>query len=99
MIPPGAPNFRCRAGGHVPILPAMWDTNPWAPWGLIHVVRDGIATVTETGLWFLLRRHPDAVEPDGDGYWLYLDQPYRAERVADRAFYRLAPAPSRRRGG
>jgi hypothetical protein len=78
---------------------AMWDTNLWAPWGLIHVVRDGVPTVTETGLWYLARRHPDAVEPDGEACWLYLDQPYRAERVADRAFYKLTPAPSRRRGG
>jgi hypothetical protein len=77
----------------------MWDTNPWAPWGLIHVVRDGAPIVTETGLWFLQQRHADAVERDGAGYWLYLDQPYRAERVADRAFFQLSPAPSRRRGG
>jgi hypothetical protein len=55
--------------------------------------------VTETGLWFLLQRHPDAVEADGKGYWLYLDQPYRAERAEDRAFFKLMPAPSRRRGG
>ncbi len=90
---------RCRTGAPVLIAIAMWDTNPWAPWGLIHVVRDGVATVTETGLWFLLQRHPGAVEADGKGYWLYLDQPYRAERCDDRAFYKLMPAPSRRRGG
>jgi hypothetical protein len=77
----------------------MWDTNPWAPWGLIHVVRDGAPIVTETGLWFLQQRHPDAVEPEGAGYWLYLDQPYRAVRVPDRAFFQLSPSPSRRRGG
>ena len=77
----------------------MWDTNPWAPWGLIHVVRDGAPIVTETGLWFLQQRHADAVERDGAGYWLYLDQPYRAERVADRAYFQLSPTPSRRRGG
>ena len=93
------PDGRCRGGVHVLIANAMWDTNPWAPWGLIHVVRDGVPTVTETGLWFLLQRHPDAVEQDGKGYWLYLDQPYRAERADDRAFFRLMPAPSRRRGG
>jgi hypothetical protein len=56
--------------------------------------------VSETGLWFLAQRHPEAVEPAGGGaWWVYLDQPYRAERVADRAFYRLMPEPSRRRGG
>jgi hypothetical protein len=77
----------------------MWDTNPWAPWGLIHATRDGVPMVSETGLWFLAQRHPEAMEPaGGDAWWLYLDQPYRAERVADRAFYRLAPDPSRRRG-
>ena len=75
----------------------MWDTNIWAPWGLIHVVRDGVPCVTETGLWFLAQRHPEAVERDGDRLWLYLDQPYRAERVADRAFYRLFSEPSRKR--
>jgi hypothetical protein len=79
----------------------MWDTNPWAPWGLIHAVRDGSPVVSETGLWFLLQRHPEAVEVerDGEAYWLYLDQPYRAERVQDRAFYQLISAPSRQRGG
>lgn len=82
------------------ISPAMWDTNIWAPWGLIHSTRDGTPMVTETGLWLLLRSHPEAVEPaEGGAYWLYLDQPYRAERVADRAFYKLTPVPSRRRGG
>jgi hypothetical protein len=78
---------------------AMWDTNLWAPWGLIHATRDGSPMLTETGLWFLLQRHPDAVEADGDAYWLYLDQPYRAERVPDRAFFRLVPSPSRKRRG
>ncbi len=77
----------------------MWDTNAWAPWGLIHVVRDGVPTLTETGLWFLLRRHPDAVERDGEDYWVYLDQPYRARRDPNGAFFKLTPAPSRRRGG
>jgi hypothetical protein len=39
------------------------------------------------------------VETDGEAYWLYLDQPYRAERVPGRAFYQLVSAPSRQRGG
>jgi hypothetical protein len=76
----------------------MWDTNLWAPWGLIHATRDGVPTITETGLWFLLQRHPEAVEKDGEAFWLYLDQPYRAERENSRAFYRLTAAPSRKRG-
>lgn len=95
----GAPTDRCRRGGPVLIAIAMWDTNPWAPWGLIHVVRDGVPTVSETGLWYLLQRHPEAVETEGQHYWLFLDQPYRAEHVANRAFFQLFPAPSHRRGG
>jgi hypothetical protein len=77
----------------------MWDTNLWAPWGLIHATRDGVPMVSETGLWFLAQRHPEAMErASGDSWWLYLDQTYRAERVPDRAFYKLTPEPSRRRG-
>jgi len=76
----------------------MWDTNPWAPWGLIYATRDGRPMVTETGLWYLMQRHPEAVEKDsGDSFWLYLEQPYRAERVADRAFFALSPDPTRKR--
>jgi len=76
----------------------MWDTNPWAPWGLIHATRDGRPMVTETGLWYLMQRHPDAVEEDGSGgFWLHLDQPYRALRVQARAFYQLAADPSHKR--
>ncbi|HVP69438.1 MAG TPA: hypothetical protein VMT17_19475 [Anaeromyxobacteraceae bacterium] len=76
----------------------MWDTNPWAPWGLIHATRDGRPMITETGLWFLTLRHPEAVEQDKSGaLWLYLDQPYRAERVHARAFYELRADPTRRR--
>jgi hypothetical protein len=55
--------------------------------------------ISETGLWFLFQRHPEAVETDGEAYWLYLDQPYRAERVPGRAFYQLVSAPSRQRAG
>lgn len=77
----------------------MWDTNPWAPWGLIYATRDGRPMVTETGVWYLMQRHPEAVERDsGDGLWLYLDQPYRASRVPARAFYELRADPTRRRG-
>jgi hypothetical protein len=76
----------------------MWDTNPWAPWGLIHATRDGRPMVTETGLWYLMQRHPEAVEkPGADAWWLYLVQPYRAERVEGRAFYQLHAEPSRKR--
>ncbi len=76
----------------------MWDTNPWAPWGLTFSTRDGVPIVTETGLWYLIARHPEAVEKaDGDDFWLFLDRPYRARRVPDRAFYALTPAPYRKR--
>jgi hypothetical protein len=76
----------------------MWDTNPWAPWGLIHSTRDGRPMVSETGLWFLMQRHPEAVEKSGpDEFWLYLDQPYHAVRVEMRAFYQLHADPSRKR--
>jgi hypothetical protein len=54
--------------------------------------------ITETGVWYLMQRHPEAVEKEGsDSFWLYLDQPYRAERVAARAFYQLSPDPTRKR--
>lgn len=76
----------------------MWDTNPWAPWGLAFGTRDGVPIVTETGIWYLLARHPEAVERvSDDELWLYLERPYHAVRVPDRAFYRLAPAPYRKR--
>ncbi len=76
----------------------MWDTNPWAPWGLIYATRDGSPMVTETGLWYLAQRHPEALERDsGDIFWLYLDRTYRADRVADRAFYRVTAAPTHTR--
>ncbi|HTP50374.1 MAG TPA: hypothetical protein VMK42_06735 [Anaeromyxobacteraceae bacterium] len=76
----------------------MWDTNPWAPWGLIYATRDGRPMITETGIWFLMQQHPDAVEKGpGDCYWLYLDRAYRADRVGDRAFYALTPDAARRR--
>ena len=39
------------------------------------------------------------VERDGEDYWVYLDQPYRARRDVNGAFFKLMPAPSRRRGG
>lgn len=76
----------------------MWDTNPWAPWGITWTTRDGVPTVTETGLWFLIARHPEAVEKvSDDEFWLYLERPYHALRVPDRAFYALVPAPYRKR--
>ena len=78
----------------------MWDTNPWAPWGLIYATRDGRPMITETGLWFLMQRHPNVIEKGtGDSYRLFLDRAYRAERVADRAFYRLILDETRPRKG
>ncbi len=76
----------------------MWDTNPWAKWGLTLAMRDGSPIVTETGLWYLIANHPEAVEKVSDSeFWLYLDRPYHAVRAADRAFYVLHPAPHRAR--
>ena len=70
----------------------MWDSNPWAKWGISYVTRDGMPIVTETGLWFLLARHPEAVERLGDGeFRLHLDRTYRAVRASDRAFFVLHP--------
>ncbi len=75
----------------------MWDTNPWAKWGLAYTMRDGKPTVTETGLWYLIATHPEAVERvSDDEYWLYLERPYHAQR-GDRAFFQLTPAPYRKR--
>lgn len=76
----------------------MWDTNPWAPWGITFATRDGSPIVTETGLWYLIAKHPEAVEKSSDDeFWLYLERPYRARRMPDRAYYALTPAPYRKR--
>ncbi len=76
----------------------MWDTNPWAKWGIAFVTRDGLPIITETGLWYLVAKHPEAVEKVSDTeYWLYLDRPYHAVLPADRAFYVLRPDPTRKR--
>jgi hypothetical protein len=46
--------------------------------------------VTETGLWYLIAKHPEAVEKVSDEeFWLYLERPYRARRMPDRAYYAL----------
>jgi len=77
----------------------MWYDNPWAPWGLTWSTRDGSPVVTETGLWYLTAKHPEAVERVNDGeFWLYLDRPYHAVRPSDRAYFVLRPDPYRRRG-
>ncbi len=76
----------------------MWDTNPWAKWGLTFMTRDGRPIVTETGLWYLIANHPQAVERVSDQeFWLYLDQPYHAIRTSDRGYFALRPAPHRTR--
>ena len=76
----------------------MWDTNPWAPWGVTFSTRDGSPILTETGLWFLMARHPEVVEKvSDDEFWLYLERPYHARRMPDRAYYVLQPAPFRKR--
>ena len=71
----------------------MWDTNLWAPWGLIHATRDGVPMITETGLWFLELRHPETVERQGGEIFVTLDRTYRAVPVPDRSYFQLVPAP------
>lgn len=72
----------------------MWDTNPWAQWGITFSTRDGMPMVTETNLWYLVSRHPEAVERVNDHeFFLFLDRPYLAKRRPDRAFFALTPAP------
>jgi hypothetical protein len=69
------------------------DLNPWARWGLSPSRRDGYPVLTETGLWTLELHHPEAVERQGAEIFLWLDKPYQAVPVPDRAFLRLVPAP------
>jgi hypothetical protein len=72
----------------------MWDTNPWAKWMLSYVTRDGRPVLTETGLWYLRTKHPEAIETDRDeACWVHLDRIYRVAPSADRAFYWLTPDP------
>ncbi len=76
----------------------MWDTNPWAKWGVTFMTRDGMPIVTETGLWYLIANHPEVVERVSDAeFWLHLDRPYHAVRPDDRAFFVLHPAPYHKR--
>jgi hypothetical protein len=64
----------------------------------MHATRDGRPMLTETGLWYLMQRHPEAVEKVSDHeYWVYLDRPYHALRVPTRAFFWLAADPTRKR--
>jgi hypothetical protein len=77
----------------------MWDTNPWARWGITYTTRDGAPAISETGLWDLWSRHPDAVEKVNDHqYWLHLDQPYLAKRYPNRAYFLLEAHPFRKKG-
>jgi hypothetical protein len=76
----------------------MWDDNPWAKWGVTHTTRDGAPMLTETGLWYLMQNHPDAVETVSDNeLWVYLDQPYHARRYPNRAYYLLTADPFHKR--
>ncbi len=71
--------------------------NPWAAWGLVYAQRDGHPVLTESALWQLSAQHPGAVERAGaDELYVYLDQPYRAVTLSDRAFRLLVPAPGRK---
>ncbi len=72
--------------------------NPWEPWGIIHSTRDGYPVLTETALWQLAARHPEAIERvSPDELYVYLDQPYRVMTLSDRSFRALVPAPGRKR--
>ena len=72
--------------------------NPWEPWGIIFTRRDGYPILTETALWQLTARHPEAIERVGPTEtYVHLDQPYRVVALDDRAFRELVPAPGRKR--
>ncbi|MBI5067081.1 MAG: hypothetical protein HZB56_02495 [Deltaproteobacteria bacterium] len=73
------------------------ELNPFSRWGIALSEREGLLTVTETTLWWLELKHPEAVERDGDEIYLYLDRPYRAVPQQDRSFLKLLPAPYRER--
>ncbi len=70
--------------------------NSWKPFGLLQTVRDGRSVLAEASLWQLSGQHPDRVERvSPDEIYVHLDAAYRLERVGDRAFYSLIPAPER----
>ncbi len=72
--------------------------NPWEPWGIIHTTRDGRPVLTETALWQLTARHPEAIERVSPAeLYVYLDQPYRVMTPSDRSFRVLVPALGRKR--
>ncbi len=72
--------------------------NPWAPWGIIHTMRDGYPALTETAAWQLTAHHPEVFERVGPSeLYVHLDQPYRVVTLPDRAFRWLLPAPGRPR--
>jgi hypothetical protein len=76
----------------------MAEQNAWAAYGIVKSLRDGRPILTETSLWQLERDHPELVEREaGAVAYVHLDQPYRVERLADRAYCELIPAPGRRR--
>jgi hypothetical protein len=77
---------------------AEWNQSPWARWKITYTIRGSQPVLTETNLWDLQARHPEAVEPVGDGTWfVYLDQPYRVRPVEGRAYFTCEPAPGRTR--
>jgi hypothetical protein len=56
-------------------------------------MRDGKPALAETALWFLERRHPEAVKREGGEIYLHLDRVYRVVRQGDRSWVALEPAP------
>lgn len=76
----------------------MWETNPFAKWGIHSSTRDGVPTISETSLWDLWKKFPDQVERLSDHeYWLYLDRPYHAQRFPSRNYFTLTADPHRKR--
>ena len=73
------------------------DLNPWARFGIALSTRDGQPALSETALWFLEGRHPEAVERVGGETYLHLDRVYRVVRQGDRSWVALEPAPQRQR--
>jgi hypothetical protein len=70
----------------------MAPDNPWQRWGLVQSRRDGRPVLSETQLWQLLAKHPEAIEraPNGDIY-VHLDMRYRVVKLPDRSWMALEP--------
>jgi hypothetical protein len=75
-----------------------WNDDPWARWSVTYTERASAPILTETALWYLMARHPETVEPAGDGsYWVELDRTYRATLVPGRSYFACVATSARRR--